>query len=201
MPFGHQLSDLNVSATVAHPTVRGRTCYFRSPLQGASTSVIVAAQAQPSSHPPKVSGARADPNDDRGRQLGERLTHSFWRKQKDWARSMSVPHPSTPVAASPEVPDEVRRVGLETLIARLVAQQVAGQIGYWANFSDDRGVSHYAFTTDPAYANLSVENAVSRTRAVDAFGRAIERYRGSLAGLRPGPRVTLRDGLPANEAS
>jgi hypothetical protein len=100
---------------------------------------------------------------------------------------MSVRRPSTPVAASPEVPDEVRWVRLEILIARLVAQQVSGQIGYWATFSDDRGVSHYAFTTDPAYAKLSLENAASRTRAVAAFGRAIERYRASLAGLRPGP--------------
>ena len=70
------------------------------------------------------------------------------------------------------------------LIARLVAKQVSGQIGYWVTYSDERGVSHCAFTTDPAYANLSPENAASRTGAVAAFSRAIERYRTTLTGFR-----------------
>jgi hypothetical protein len=100
---------------------------------------------------------------------------------------MSILIPSTPVAGTPENPDDVRAVRLEMLIARLVAKQVSGQIGYWVAFSDERGVSHYAFTTDPAYANLSPQNAASRTGAVAAFGRAIERYRATLTSLRHAP--------------
>ena len=90
---------------------------------------------------------------------------------------MSVLIPSPPVAGAPEDPDEIRAARLEMLIARLVAEQVAGHIGYWAEVADERGVRHYAFTTDPACADLSPENAASRTGAVAAFGRAIERYR------------------------
>jgi len=81
--------------------------------------------------------------------------------------------------------DEVHAARLELLIARLVAQQVSGQVGYWAVFLDDRGVSHCAFTTDPAYADLSPENAARRTGAVAAVSRAIERYRAALVALRP----------------
>ena len=98
---------------------------------------------------------------------------------------MSILLPSTPVAGTPEDPAEVRAVRLEVLIARLVAKQASGQIGYWVAFSDERGVSHYAFTTDPAYADLSPENAASRIGAVAAFSRAIERYRATLTGFRP----------------
>ena len=101
---------------------------------------------------------------------------------------MSIQIPSTPVAGAPTVPDAVVAARLELLIARLVAAQVSGQIGYWAAFADERGVSHYAFTTDPAYADLSPENAASRTGAIVAFTRAIERYR---AKLEPG-RARLR---------
>ena len=98
---------------------------------------------------------------------------------------MSVLVPSPPVAGAREDPDEIRAARLEMLIARLVAEQVAGEIGYWAEVADERGVRHHAFTTDPAYADLSPENAASRTGAVAAFGRAIERYRAALAGFRP----------------
>ena len=98
---------------------------------------------------------------------------------------MSILIPSTPVAGAPEDHDEVVAARLELLIARLVAKQASVQIGYWAAFADERGVSHYAFTFDPAYADLSPENAASRTRAVDAFSRAIERYRATLTGSRP----------------
>jgi hypothetical protein len=101
---------------------------------------------------------------------------------------MSIPMLSTPVAEAPEDPDAVVAARLELLIARLVAEQVSGQIGYWAAFADERGVSHYAFTIDPAYADLSPENAASRTRAMVALGRAIERHR---ARLEPG-RARLR---------
>jgi len=69
---------------------------------------------------------------------------------------------------------------LATHIARLVATRTSGGIGYWAVFSDERGVSHFAFTTDPAYADLSPENAARRTGAVVAVDRAIERYRAAL---------------------
>lgn len=98
---------------------------------------------------------------------------------------MSILLPSTRVAGTPEDPDEVRAVRLETLIARLVAQQASGRIGYWATFSDERSVIHYAFAVDPAYDDLSPENAASRTGAVAAFSRAIERYRATLTGSRP----------------
>ena len=98
---------------------------------------------------------------------------------------MGILLPSTPAASTPEDPDEVRAVRLEILIARLVAKQTSGQIGYWAALSDERGVSHYALTVDPAYADLSPENAASRTGAVAAFGRAIERYRAILTDPRP----------------
>ena len=100
---------------------------------------------------------------------------------------MSVLIPSPPVAGAPEDPDEIRAARLEMLIVRLLAEQVAGQIGYWAEVADERGVRHYTFTTDPACADLSPENAASRTGAVAAFGRAIARYRAALAGFRPAP--------------
>jgi hypothetical protein len=100
---------------------------------------------------------------------------------------MSILLPSAPDAGTPEDSDEVRAAKLETLIARLVAGKAAGQIGYWVTFSDERGVSHFAFTTNPAYADLSPENAASRTGAVVAFSRAIERYRAILSGFRPAP--------------
>ena len=101
---------------------------------------------------------------------------------------MSILIPSTPLAGAPTDPDEVVAARLEMLIVWLVAKQVSGQICYWAAFADERGVSHYAFTSDPAYADLSPENAASRTRAVAAFSRAIARYR---AKLEPG-RARLR---------
>ena len=100
---------------------------------------------------------------------------------------MSVLVPPPPVAGAREDRDEIRAARLEMLIARLLAEQVAGKIGYWAEVPDERGVRHYAFTTDPACAGLSPENAASRTGAVAAFGRAIERYRAALAGFRPAP--------------
>jgi L-amino acid N-acyltransferase YncA len=70
------------------------------------------------------------------------------------------------------------------LIARLVAEQASGRICYWATFSDERGMSHYAFVVDPVYADLSPANAASRTKAVAALDRAVERYRATLASLR-----------------
>jgi hypothetical protein len=101
---------------------------------------------------------------------------------------MGIQIPSTPVAGAPEDLDEVVAAKLELLIARLVAEQAFGKIGYWAAFADERGVSHFAFTSDPAYAALSPENAANRTRAIVALGRATERYR---AQLEPG-RARLR---------
>ena len=92
---------------------------------------------------------------------------------------------STPGAATPGDPDGVQAAGLELLIARLAARQASGEVGYWALFVDERGVSHCAFTTDPAYAELSPENAARRTGAVAAVSRAIERYRAALVDLRP----------------
>src|ERR1035437_7275588 len=92
---------------------------------------------------------------------------------------------STPVAGAPEDLEKVITARIELLIARLVAEQVSGQIGYWAAFADERGVSHYAFTSDPAYADLLPENAVSRTGAIVAFTRAIERDRAILNGSPP----------------
>jgi hypothetical protein len=120
---------------------------------------------------------------------------------------MTIRVRSTPVTGPPDDPDEFRAAKLEMLIAQLVAKQMSGQIGYWAAFSDERGVSHFAFTTDPAYADLSPENAASRTAAVRATHRAIERYRASapshvpaaasvtLAAPRvspPGPEIPVR---------
>jgi len=92
--------------------------------------------------------------------------------------------PSPPVASTPGDPDKVRAARLEVLIARLVAQQASGRICYWAAFSDARGMSHYALVVDPAYADLTPDNAASRTGAAAALARAIERYRATLAGLR-----------------
>ncbi len=91
---------------------------------------------------------------------------------------------SPPVASTPGNPDQVRAARLEVLLARLVAEQASGRICYWATFSDERGMSHYAFVVDPVYADLSPDNAASRTRAVAALDRAIERYRTTLASLR-----------------
>lgn len=98
---------------------------------------------------------------------------------------------AAPLAGTPEDPDELRAATLETLIARLVAKQASGQIGYWAEYLDERGVSHCAFTTDPAYADLSPANAASRTGAVAAIDRAIERYRAarSSGALPAGPGI------------
>ena len=79
----------------------------------------------------------------------------------------------------------IRAAKFQIVVAQLVARQASGRIGYWAAFSDERGVRHFAFTTDPSYADLSPENAASRTRAVSAFGRAVERYRAALTALRP----------------
>jgi hypothetical protein len=93
------------------------------------------------------------------------------------------------VPGTPEGSDRARTTKLELLIAGLVAQQASGLLGYWAAFTDERGVSHFAFTTDPTYADLSPENAANRTRAVVALRRAIERHR---AMLEPG-RDRLRD--------
>ena len=98
---------------------------------------------------------------------------------------MSILIPSTPLAGAPTDPDEVVAARLEMLIVWLVAKQVSGQICYWAAFADERGVSHYAFTSDPVYADLTPENAARRTGAIVAFTRAIERYRATLTGFRP----------------
>jgi hypothetical protein len=96
--------------------------------------------------------------------------------------------PYVPGADTPEDSDGARAAKLKLLIARLVAQQASGLVGYWASFPDERGVLHFAFTTDPTYADRSPENAANRTRAVVALGRAIERHR---AMLEPG-RAWLR---------
>ena len=87
--------------------------------------------------------------------------------------------PSTPASGPTKDFDEARAVQLELIIAELAARKASGRIGYWAAFQDERGLSHYAITTDPSYADLSPENAVSRTQAVVGFDRAIERYRAS----------------------
>jgi hypothetical protein len=92
--------------------------------------------------------------------------------------------PATHDPGTPGDPDDLRAARLEMLIARLAAQHVSGEIGYWATFSDERGVSHCAFATDPAYADLSPENAARRTGAIAAIGRAVERYRAALTDLR-----------------
>ena len=108
---------------------------------------------------------------------------------------MSILVPSTPVAGTPaRAPDEVRAVKLELLLAGLVAQQASALIGYWAAFSDERGVCHFAFTTDPTYAGLSPENAASRASAVVALGRAIERHRAMLNWVALGSVAVRRRG-------
>jgi hypothetical protein len=91
-----------------------------------------------------------------------------------------------PVASTPEDPAQIRAARLEVLIARLVAQQASGRITYWATYQDEHGTSHYALVADPAYADLSPDNAASRTNAVAALSRAIKRYRITLASLRTG---------------
>jgi hypothetical protein len=95
-----------------------------------------------------------------------------------------LPH----VPGTPGDSDQARAAKLELLLAGLVAQQASGLVGYRGAFTDERGVSHFAFTTDPVYADLSPENAARRARAVVALGRAIERHR---AMLEPG-RARLR---------
>ncbi len=105
---------------------------------------------------------------------------------------MSILILSTPVAGASDEHDEVVAARLELLIARLVVKQVSGQIGYWAAFADERAVSHYAFTSDPTYADLSPENAASRARAVVGLGRAIERQRAMLESVAPTPVAARR---------
>ena len=101
---------------------------------------------------------------------------------------MSILSPSTPGAGTPDDPDRTRAAQGELLLARLVAQQASGLVGYWAAFHDQHGGFHFAFTTDPTYADLSPENAASRARAVVALGRAIERHRAALKAVRaPAP--------------
>jgi hypothetical protein len=102
----------------------------------------------------------------------------------DRAGSMSNLLQATPLTGAPEAPNDIREVGLETLIAHLVAKRASGRIGYWAAFRDENGVHHYALTTDPALAELSAENADNRAAAIAAFDGAIERYRASLVRLR-----------------
>jgi len=148
--------------------VRGCTWYFRLLLKGAIAGVIVGVRSL---------SERSDPAG-QWQALGLR---------SKGAVAMSILIPPAPGAGTPEDSAEVRAARLETLIAQLVAKQASGQIDYWVTFSDERGVSHYALTTDPAYADLSPENAASRTGAVAAFGRAIERYRAALTGFRPAP--------------
>ena len=96
-----------------------------------------------------------------------------------------LPH----VPGTPGDSDRARAAKLELLLAGLVAQQASGLVGYWAAFTDERGVSHFAFTTDPTYADLSPENAANRTRAAVALGRAIERHRA----MQEPARAWLRD--------
>jgi hypothetical protein len=88
------------------------------------------------------------------------------------------------VPGTPEHSDGARAAKVELLLAGLVAQQASGRVGYWAAFPDERGVDHFAFTTDPTYAALSAENAASRARAVLALNRAIERHRAMLEPVR-----------------
>jgi hypothetical protein len=101
---------------------------------------------------------------------------------------MSISLPSTSATGAPEVPADVRAAGLEELIAHLVAKQASGRIGYWAAFSDERGVSHYSLTTNPAFAELSAENADNRMAAIEALNGAIERYKANLVRVRPDRR-------------
>jgi hypothetical protein len=108
---------------------------------------------------------------------------------------MSILVPSTPIAGAPaRAPDEIRAAKLELLLAGLIVQQAAGLIGYWAAFHDEHGVFHFAFTTDPTYADLSPENAASRARALVALGRAIERHRARLESVAPTPVAPRRRG-------
>jgi hypothetical protein len=94
-----------------------------------------------------------------------------------------MPRKPSPAVSTPGNRDKVRAARLEVLIARLVAQQTSGRIAYWATFTDEHGMSHYALVVDPAYADLTPDNAASRTGAVAALARAIERYRATLASL------------------
>lgn len=105
-----------------------------------------------------------------------------------------------PPAGRPEDPPAptLHAPRLEMLIARLVAKRTSGRIGYWAVFSDEREVSHLTFTTDPAYAALSPENAASRTGAVAAIDRAIERYRAALPSAEAA-ETTLAPAVPASD--
>jgi hypothetical protein len=148
--------------------VRGCTWYFRLLLKGSIAGAIVGARGL------------SERSDLRGRwqALGLRSKRAV---------PMSILIPPAPGAGTSEDSDEVRAARLETLIAQMVAQQASGQIGYWVTFKDERWVSHYALTTDPTYADLSPENAASRTGAVAAFSRAIERYRATLTAFRPAP--------------
>jgi hypothetical protein len=94
-----------------------------------------------------------------------------------------------PPGHHPEVdehPDAAPVSALEAMVDSLAERQQLGRIGYWAAYVDDRGVSHFSFTTDPVYAGISAENAASRASAVDAYGRAIERYRDALGALAHG---------------
>ena len=79
--------------------------------------------------------------------------------------------------------DERRVAGLEVLITRLQHTQATDDIGYWAAYEDERGVHHFAYTSDPVYAERSHENAISREAAIAAFGRALDRYQATLATL------------------
>jgi len=85
--------------------------------------------------------------------------------------------------ASDQATGTRRVAALELLITRLERTQGSDQIGYWAAYEDERGVHHYAYTTDSAYADRSPENTLSRQTAIAAFGRALDRYRATLAGL------------------
>jgi hypothetical protein len=96
---------------------------------------------------------------------------------------MSILLPPGPHPEVGELPDAARASALEAMVDRLAERQQLGRIGYWAAYVDDHGVSHYSFTTDPAYAEISAENAASRASAVDAYGRAVERYRDALGAL------------------
>jgi hypothetical protein len=107
---------------------------------------------------------------------------------------MSILILSTPVAGTPDGPDGARAAKVELLLARLVAQQASGHVGYWAAFHDQHGGYHFAFTTDPTYADLSPENAARRARAVVALGRAIERHRAMLESVAPTPVAGRRRG-------
>ena len=106
-----------------------------------------------------------------------------------WKRGVLVGDHLPVVPGTPGNSDRARAAKLELLLAGLVAQQASGSVGYWAAFTDERGVSHFAFTTDPTYADLSPENAANRTRAAVALGRAIERQRA----MQEPARAWLRD--------